>query len=298
MDIGYLGAFLGGVLSLLSPCSVMLLPAFFAYAFTSPAKLLSRTGIFTLGLLTTLVPLGVFSGVFGSLMGENRGVLITVVGVLIIVVGLVQLLGIPLPGLSVAEGGNTDRTSVVSVFLLGAVYAVAGVCTGPILGAVLMMASLGGSPLYGGILLAIYALGMVTPLLILTLVWKKFGAAATKWMRPRTVRIGRWQNSLVGIITGVLSILLGLLLLFTDGTAALGGLVSVSTQFRLETELGQIAGAVPDWLFAVLGAAVLGLVVYLVRRRNKAPVTSPSAIGVIGVNAADTKRAGGETKSP
>ena len=45
MDIGYLGALLGGVLSLLSPCSVMLLPAFFAYAFTDPATLVARTAI-------------------------------------------------------------------------------------------------------------------------------------------------------------------------------------------------------------------------------------------------------------
>ncbi len=33
-QIGLLGAFLGGVLALLSPCSALLLPSFFAYAFT------------------------------------------------------------------------------------------------------------------------------------------------------------------------------------------------------------------------------------------------------------------------
>ncbi len=270
MDIGFLGAFLGGVLSLLSPCSVMLLPAFFAYAFTSPAKLVSRTGIFTLGLLTTLVPLGVFSGIFGSLMGENRGLLITIVGGLIIAIGLVQLLGVPIPGLSVAEGAGADRTSAVSVFFLGAVYAVAGVCTGPILGAVLMMASLGGSPVYGAILLSVYAIGMVTPLVILTVIWKKFGSGVTTWMRPRMVHIGRWQNSLTSIVTGSLSIVLGLLLLFTDGTAALGGLVSVSTQFRLESELGRITQAVPNWAFAVVAALVLLAVIIAVRvRRNR-----------------------------
>lgn len=37
MVVGLLGALVGGVLTLLSPCSVMLLPAFFSYAFTSPA---------------------------------------------------------------------------------------------------------------------------------------------------------------------------------------------------------------------------------------------------------------------
>ncbi|MEA5655335.1 cytochrome c biogenesis protein CcdA, partial [Cutibacterium granulosum] len=93
MDIGYLSAFLGGLLSLLSPCSIMLLPAFFAYAFNSPGKLISRTWMFFLGLLVTLVPLGVFSGTVGSLLGRNRHVLITVVAAIVIVIGVVQLLG-------------------------------------------------------------------------------------------------------------------------------------------------------------------------------------------------------------
>ncbi len=269
IDIGLVGAFLGGVLSLLSPCSVMLLPAFFAYAFTSPAKLLSRTGIFILGLLTTLVPLGVFSGIFGSLLGENRSLLITVVAGLIIVIGLIQLLGISLPGLSMREAAGTDRTSVVSVFLLGAVYAVAGVCTGPILGAVLMMASLGGSAGYGALLLAVYALGMVFPLLVLTLVWQRWGAGATRWMRPRLIRIGPWENSLVAVVTGLLSIGLGTLLLVTDGTANLGGLVSISTQFRLESAVANLGAAVPNWAFALGAALILTLVIWLVRRRNR-----------------------------
>lgn len=283
MDIGYVGAFLGGILSLLSPCSVMLLPAFFAYAFSSPTKLMARTGIFTLGLLTTLVPLGVFSGIFGSLLGANRGALINTVGSLIVIVGIIQLLGVPIPGFSMREKAGTDRTSAVSVFLLGAVYAVAGVCTGPILGAVLMMASLGGSAAYGALLLSIYALGMVTPLVILTLVWQKFGAGATRWMRPRMVRIGRWQNSLVAVITGLLSIGLGLLLLLTDGTTALGGFVSVSTQFRLESELGSFAAGVPDWVFAAAAGIVLAAIVLIIWVRNRRATRKPADAGV-GIN--------------
>jgi len=48
--IGYLAAFLGGVLTLLSPCSALLLPAFFAYAFASRSRLLGRTAVFYAGL--------------------------------------------------------------------------------------------------------------------------------------------------------------------------------------------------------------------------------------------------------
>lgn len=282
MDIGYIGAFVGGVLSLLSPCSVMLLPAFFAYAFSSPAKLLSRTGIFTLGLLATLIPLGVFSGVFGSLIGEHRGVLITVVAVLVIVVGALQLLGVPIPGLTRRESAGTDSTSGLSVFLLGAVYAVAGVCTGPILGSVLMVASLGGSPAYGAILLTVYAAGMVLPLFILTLLWRSFGAKAMRWMRPRVVTIGRWQNSWTAIITGVLSIVLGVVLLLTDGTASLGGIVGIGTQYEMESRVSVVTSAIPDVWFAVAAAILLlGVVatVLLRGRRRTSPAAETAAVG-------------------
>lgn len=57
-DIGYFAALLGGLLALVSPCSALLLPAFFAYSIDSAARLLARTGIFYAGLATTLVPLG------------------------------------------------------------------------------------------------------------------------------------------------------------------------------------------------------------------------------------------------
>ena len=56
VEVAYLAAFLGGVLSLLSPCSALLLPAFFAYAFQSRRRLLAKTVVFYVGLATTLVP--------------------------------------------------------------------------------------------------------------------------------------------------------------------------------------------------------------------------------------------------
>lgn len=250
----------------------MLLPAFFAYAFTDPKQLIARTGIFTLGLLTTLIPLGVFSGVFGSLLGAHRGALITTVGVIVIIVGLIQLAGIPIPGLTRQGKASADNSSGLSVFLLGAVYAVAGVCTGPILGSVLMVASLGGSALYGGTLLTLYAFGMVLPLLILTLLWRKFGARAMRWVRPRMLTIGKWQNSWPVIITGLLSIGLGLLLLLTNGTASLGGLVNINTQYAIESQLGKVSSQVPDWWFAVAAIVLLlttAILAWFRRHREK-----------------------------
>lgn len=48
-EAGLLMAFLGGLLALLSPCGALLLPAFFAYSFAGPTRLLLRTLFFYAG---------------------------------------------------------------------------------------------------------------------------------------------------------------------------------------------------------------------------------------------------------
>jgi len=276
MDIGYTGALLGGVLTLLSPCSVMLLPAFFAYAFTSPSALIGRTAIFYVGLAATLVPLEVFSGSLGSLVTTHRSALVTAAAAIVIALGIWQLSGLPIPGFSRAEHDAHDRASVASVFALGAVYAVAGVCAGPILGSVLMVAAIGGDPVYGGVMLALYALGMTAPLFLLAAAWKRLGSRGRKWIRPKEVSFGFWRNTWTMVISGTLSVGIGVLLLVTDGTASLGGVFTIGAQYSAESELVARAEGVSDVWFIVAAIAIL-LVVFGWRRRRRRSLDRASA---------------------
>ncbi|WP_435200604.1 cytochrome c biogenesis CcdA family protein [Janibacter sp. GS2] len=266
MDIGYTGALLGGVLTLLSPCSVMLLPAFFAYAFTSPTALIGRTAVFYAGLSATLIPLGVFAGSLGSLVTTNRSALVAVAAGVVILLGIWQLSGLPVPGLTRTRGAGGDRTSVVSVFALGAVYAVAGVCAGPILGSVLMVAALGGNPVYGGSMLALYALGMTIPLFALAALWKRIGTRGRALVAPREVSLGPWRNTWTMVVSGLFSVAIGVLLLVTDGTASLGGMFTIGTQQAAESTLATWSEGISDvWFVLAVG---LVLVVLLGWRRR------------------------------
>ena len=267
MDIGYAGAFFGGILTLLSPCSVMLLPAFFAYAFSSPTRLFARTGVFYLGLIATLVPIGALAGSFGALFTQDRDVFVAIASVTIIALGLVQLSGVRLPSFS--RGGGAEGTSKVSVFVLGTVYGVAGVCAGPILGSVLTVAAIGGDAVYGGILLAVYALGMVVPLVVLALVWDRAKISQRKWLRPRSLRIGRWQNSWLMIVSGALSIGIGVLLLVTDGTAGLGGMLTISDQFAAESWALNVSSGVSNLVFSLIAVLSISVVVTVYRIRSR-----------------------------
>ncbi|WP_105567089.1 cytochrome c biogenesis CcdA family protein [Microbacterium halophytorum] len=268
MGIGFLGAFVGGLLTLLSPCSVMLLPAFFSYAFSRPSQLVARTGVFYLGLITTLVPLGVLAGTLGAFVNANRELLVTIAGIIVIVLGAIMLLNVPLPFLR--GGSAAEGTSGVAVYALGTVYGLAGVCAGPLLGAVLTVAAVSGSALYGGLVLLFFAAGMAAPLLVLALVWGRL-PFVKRFVRPRELRIGPWRNTWTGIVSGAVTIALGMLLLVTDGTAALTGVLGASEQIALEAAAGRAADRVPDAVvvIAVLALAAAGWGVSRVLRRRQ-----------------------------
>lgn len=272
MDIGLLGAFLGGILTLLSPCSAMLLPAFFSYAFASPRELLTRTGVFYLGLATSLVPLGVLAGTLGAFVNQHRFTFVTVASVIVIALGTLMLLNVPVPFLR--RGTNTQGTSMTAVYALGTVYGLAGVCAGPLLGAVLTVAAVSGTPLTGGIIVLVFAAGMALPLLVLALLWGRF-PAIRGLVRPRAVTIGPWSNTWTGIIGGVLTIGVGILLLVTAGTTELTGLLGAGAQAELEGSVLGWADRIPDLVvvLVVLGVALVG---WLIARSRRSRRTRPS----------------------
>src|SRR3954471_12341371 len=94
LEASFLVAFAGGLLSLLAPCSAMLLPAFFAYAVTNRTELLGRTLLFLAGLCTVFVPLGLGASLVASLLLDYRQTTITVAGLLMILFGVMELIGL------------------------------------------------------------------------------------------------------------------------------------------------------------------------------------------------------------
>ncbi|MFE5855946.1 cytochrome c biogenesis CcdA family protein [Streptomyces sp. NPDC056500] len=259
-DIGYLAAFLGGLLALVSPCSALLLPAFFAYSLDSAGRLLLRTGIFYAGLATTLVPLGVAGSYASRFFYGNRDLLVTTGGWLIIVLGVAQILGLGFASRRMAElSGRIRPTTAAPVYALGLVYGLAGFCAGPILGSVLTVSALSGSPVYGGLLLAVYALGMAVPLFVLALLWNRFDLGRRSWLRGRSLSLGRLRLHTTSLFSGLFFITLGTVFLAFDGTTTLPGLLRPEDSFAAEQWAGRVGAAVPDWalLLGVVAAVAL-----------------------------------------
>lgn len=269
LDIGYLAAFLGGVAALLSPCSALLLPSFFAYAFGGRTQLLARTGFFYVGLAAVLVPLGAGSGALATVVTEHRAGLIMAAGWLIIGLGVVQMVG---GGWGVGSAARFQqrmaaRGTWVSTIGVGAAYGLAGFCSGPILGAVLTVAAAGADPIRGAVLLAVYALGMAAPLFVLAALWERFGLGRRPWLRGRAYSLGPLRLHTTSTVSGLLFVVIGVLFLRFGGT---GGILAPNPNLDQDVEdfLASFASHVPDWLVLGVLAGVVALVVVWKLRRT------------------------------
>lgn len=276
-EISFLVAFAAGVLALLSPCSALLLPSFFAYAFASRSAQLLRTFVFYLGLAVTLVPLGMGAGSVSAIFYGHRQTLITVAGWTIIAMGAVHVLGrgATLPFATSLRGIGARVSSKTSgwpsTLVLGAVYGLAGFCSGPVLGAILTLAATRHSWIEGGALLAVYALGMAAPLFGLAALWDRFDLGRRRWLRGTEIRLGPVRVHVSALIAGSLFILIGVLFLRFDGTAGISGMFglgdSTDLEFAAQERLADWFGAVPAWSLA---AAVSFIAAAVASRRHLA----------------------------
>ncbi len=269
IEVSFAAAFFGGILALLSPCSALLLPAFFAYAFQNRTELIARTFLFYLGLATIFVPLGMGAALATSLFLDNRDTMIIVAGVLLVGFGILELSGRTI-ALPFADSGVVETKNLFGTYTLGLVYGFGGFCSGPILGSVLTVAAAGDNALRGGGLLAIYALGTVLPLFIIASLWDSTGIGKAKWLRGWGVQIGPLAVHSTNLIAGTVFVLLGLSFIFLDGTNALSSVYSdlgfTELSFQADERIKDITSWIPDGVFiAVVLVALAGGVWYVFR---------------------------------
>jgi cytochrome c biogenesis protein CcdA len=280
-EVSLLASFFGGVLALLSPCSALLLPAFFAYAFGGGGELVRKTGVFYLGLAATLVPLGMGISAVSALFYGHRAALITASGLVLSSFGVLQLLGrgFTVGPLGYRLRGRIRGHSTGAVFSLGAVYGFAGFCSGPILGAVLTVAAASGGALRGDLLLAVYAAGMAAPLFLMSILWERFDLGNRRLLRGREVSLGSFSLHTTNLISGAMFVLLGALFVAYEGTSALSGLYesngATDLAFAAERWAGDLARRIPG--VTILAVPAVLLAALLLRRRRGRSKHAPGA---------------------
>jgi cytochrome c-type biogenesis protein len=228
-------AFLSGVLSFLSPCSLPILPAYFAYSFQSNKKnIVLMTLAFFGGLATTMTLVGASVTALGRLLVRNISALSIIGGAVIILFGILSVLGKGPAGLQFQD--RPART-VGGSYIYGATFAIGWTaCIGPILGAILtLLATQGAGILQGAFLSFVYTLGLGMPLVLISLFFSQLGNGSRFWKvirgRGMTVKVFGQEISFhtTTLLSGLLLIGMGILLMT--------GTLNRITQLGLQSDL-------------------------------------------------------------
>jgi cytochrome c-type biogenesis protein len=211
-------AFLAGMLSFLAPCTLPLLPAYFAYTFQARGQNVTlMTVAFFGGLATTLTLLGATATALSQSLNQYSRQIALVGGLIVIAFGVMSLLG---KGFAGVQLQGRPAATLVGSYLYGATFALGwSTCIGPILGAILtLLATQGSSVAQGALLAFVYALGLGTPLIVVASFFGRLGSGTRFWRllqgRGWDLRLGRATFHLhtTGIVSGLLLIGMGYLL--------------------------------------------------------------------------------------
>ena len=229
-NVPLLAAFLGGVLSFISPCVLPLVPGYLSFISgvsldewrgsstdgnSGRLRVFLASIAFVLGFSVVFIALGASASALGQWVGENLRLLGKVGGIIIILFGL-HTMGLLRIGWLYKEKRvqtQSKPAGPLGAFLVGVAFAFGWTpCIGPILAAILAIAGTQETVGQGVTLLAVYSLGLGIPFLLTSLAVDRFFAAFAKIRR---------HYKAIELTAGALMVIVGVLI-FTDQLTLIG----------------------------------------------------------------------------
>lgn len=222
MNISYLAAAGGGLISFLSPCVLPLVPAYLCLVAGTSLDELTETPdgagrgrinwrvvatafIFVLGFSTVFVLLGASASYINRLIVSHLDILAKIAGAVIILFGvhMTGLLRIPLLYREARFNSLERPQNWFGAYVIGLAFGFGWTpCIGPVLGTILAIAASDSSLGYGVSLLGVYSLGLGIPFILAAFAVNGFLSFARRFRRYfRAVEVG---TGLVLIATGLL----------------------------------------------------------------------------------------------
>jgi cytochrome c-type biogenesis protein len=207
-------AFLAGVVSVITPCVLPLVPGYLSAVSGVEADRLGERGVarrivvasipFVLGFTVVFVALGVGAAAIGGIVEPQRRN--EIAGFLLVVLGLAFMGLLPWPERVVAPGLLHGARRSGSSALLGAAFAVcAAPCIGAVLASVLVLAGDSATVVRGSILLLAYSIGIASAFVLVGIAFAR-AMGAFRWLRD--------HFGVIQFASGVTLVVLGLLLFF------------------------------------------------------------------------------------
>jgi cytochrome c-type biogenesis protein len=235
-SLGPLVAFLGGVLSFLSPCVLPLVPSYLGFitGFTieeigNRRRLaMIHAALFVVGFSLIFVLLGASATALGSVFRYYKDAITRVGGVLIILFGLYCLGVVKFGFLSQERRIHLEQKPLgfLGSILVGMAFGAGwSPCIGPILGGIMTLAATEASLSRGVGLLVAYSAGLAVPFLAAAFAVESF----LDWFQKFRKYIGVVQR-----VSGVLLVAVGVLIATGQFTRLAGYLIKLTPDFLLK----------------------------------------------------------------
>ena len=226
-------AFVGGILSFLSPCVLPLVPSYLGFITGYTIEEMGNrrrvamihAALFVVGFSLIFILLGATATALGSALVYYKETIMRVAGVLIILFGLYCLGVIKLGFLSQERRVHLEQKplGLLGSVLVGMAFGAGwSPCIGPILGGILSLAATEGSVGRGMLLLAVYSAGLAVPFLLAAWAVESF----LDWFKAFRKHIGMVQK-----VSGVLLIVVGLMIATGQFTRLAGYLIKLTPEF-------------------------------------------------------------------
>lgn len=269
MNTSLIIAFFGGMVMLFAPCCItLMLPAYLGTVFKSRSKVVLMTAIFATGVASVILPIVLGARFLTSFFSSYHNYVFATGSLIMITIGFMTLLGkkISLPFVNKLQAPRV--TDAASAYVLGVISGISSACCAPVLLGALTLAAISPSLLQAGAIGLAYTFGIVFPLFVMGLLYKKKLWRASRKLQEKKVTIAKFTTSLANFLSFLIFTGAGLFFLvmaITGGDEVNSSSSELAVRIKYWVDmLTKPIRAIP-FSNILFGLLLIGLVVYLVR---------------------------------
>jgi len=203
------GSFLAGALALFAPCCItFLFPSYLGTIFKERKNVMFYTLIFALGLASILIPVSLGLRIFIFFFDQFHRLIYFLGGLFLIFMGFMTIKPIfDIPQFFHVKPELDRKIDTFSVFSLGLMSGLSSSCCAPVLFAAVTLTSLAPSTFQAIVVSSAYVLGIVFPLFIMSLFYKRLTNKVSGSNRQKIYNIFKFLGAFVFIASGILIII-------------------------------------------------------------------------------------------
>lgn len=206
LGVSLTASFLAGVLALFAPCCItFLFPSYLGTIFKDEKKIMSYTLLFALGLGFILIPVALGFRFLVYFLDDYHTQIYYLGALFMIFMGFMTIKPIfHIPQIFHVSPKLDKKVNALSVFSLGVMSGLTSACCAPVLFAAVTLTTLSPTLLQAFIVSAAYVFGIVFPLFILSLFYKKATGGLSGKTRQRIYTVLKYVGASIFFISGIL----------------------------------------------------------------------------------------------